>query len=35
LKFSPHIFQNNQILNIIKIRPMKVEFFNADGQTDA
>jgi hypothetical protein len=28
------IFEENQILNLMKIRPVGVQLFRADGQTD-
>ena len=33
-EFSPHIFENSQISNFTKIRPVEAEFFHADGRTD-
>jgi hypothetical protein len=34
LEFSRHVFQETQMSNFIKIRPVWVELFHADGQTD-
>jgi hypothetical protein len=34
LEFSGQIFEKTQMSGFIKIRPMRAEFFNADGQTD-
>ena len=34
LELSRQIFENTQISNFMKIRPMGVELFQADGQTD-
>ena len=34
LKFSRQIFENTQIPNFMKIRPVAAELFNAEGQTD-
>jgi hypothetical protein len=34
LEFSWYIFKNTCMSNIMKIRPLRAEFFNIDGQTD-
>jgi hypothetical protein len=34
LEFSRHIFENSQITNCLKIRPVEAELFHADGRTD-
>jgi hypothetical protein len=34
LKFFRQIFEKTQISSSIKIRPVKFEFFHADGQAD-
>jgi hypothetical protein len=33
-EFSRQIFKNTRILNLMKIRPVAVDLFHADGQTD-
>jgi len=33
LEFSRQIFENTQISNVIKIRPVGAELFHTDGQT--
>jgi hypothetical protein len=34
IEFSRQIFENPQISNAMKIRPMGAELFHEDGQTD-
>jgi hypothetical protein len=34
LKFSRRVSKNDQILSLMKIRPVRSEFFRANGQTD-
>jgi hypothetical protein len=34
LEFSRQFSKNNQISNVMKIRPMEAELFHADGRTD-
>jgi len=34
LEFSGHIFENNQILNFLKLPPVGDELFHAGRQTD-
>ena len=34
LEFSRQIFENNQIWNFVKIRPVGAELFHTDGRTD-
>jgi hypothetical protein len=34
LKFSQRVSKNSQILSLMKIHPMRSEFFHANGQTD-
>jgi hypothetical protein len=34
VEFSSQIFKKDWISNFIKIRPVEIELFNVDGQTD-
>jgi len=34
LEFSPHIFEKYSKPNFMKIRPVEVELFHADGRSD-